>query len=83
MSVACTALSGITDSVSQITLMTQQMASAAEEQSHVAEDISRQICRIAELSEHSTQQAGQGAQIAAELQHMADALHGLAERFNR
>jgi aerotaxis receptor len=78
-----TALSGITDSVSQITLMTQQMASAAEEQSHVAEDISRQICRIAELSEHSTQQAGQGAQIAAELQHMADALHGLAERFNR
>jgi aerotaxis receptor len=79
----CTALGGISESVSRITDMSQQMASASEEQSHVAEDISRQITQIAQLSDRSAEQAHQGAIVGQELQDMADYLHSLAERFNR
>ena len=77
------ALEGISSAVTRITGMSQQMAAASEEQSHVAEDISRQITRIAQLSDHSAGQAHQGAAISRELEEMADYLHSLAERFNR
>ncbi|WP_339524424.1 methyl-accepting chemotaxis protein [Pseudomonas sp. EA_35y_Pfl2_R111] len=77
------ALDGISAAVSRITGMSQQMASASEEQSHVAEDISRQITQIAQLSDRSAEQAHQGAAIGQELEDMADYLHSLAERFNR
>ncbi|MGE8499265.1 MAG: methyl-accepting chemotaxis protein [Pseudomonas sp.] len=78
-----TALDGISESVSKITGMSQQIAAASEQQSHVAEDISRQITRIAQLSDHSAGQAHQGAATGKELEQMADYLHSLAERFNR
>ncbi|AWY44101.1 PAS domain S-box protein [Pseudomonas putida] len=78
-----TALVGIRQAVSRITDMSQQMASASEEQSQVTEDINQQITRIAQLCEHSAGQAGQGAAISQDLEAMADYLHGLAERFNR
>lgn len=77
------ALEGISSAETRITGMSQQMAAASEEQSHVAEDISRQITRIAQLSDHSAGQAHQGAAINRELEQMADYLHSLAERFNR
>ncbi len=77
------ALEGISSAVTRITGMSQQMAAASEEQSHVADDISRQITRIAQLSDHSAGQAHQGAAISRELEQMADYLHSLAERFNR
>lgn len=77
------ALDGISAAVSRITGMSQQMASASEQQSHVAEDISRQITQIAQLSDRSADQAHQGAQLGQELEDMADYLHSLAERFNR
>ena len=78
-----TALDGISEAVSRITGMSQQMASASEEQSHVAEDMSRQITQIAQLSDRIAEQAHQGAAIGQELEDMADYLHSLAERFNR
>jgi aerotaxis receptor len=77
------ALIGISQAVSRITDMSQQMASASEEQSHVTEDINQQITRIAQLCDHSAGQAGQGAAISRDLEVMADYLHGLAERFSR
>ncbi|MGP9822906.1 methyl-accepting chemotaxis protein [Ectopseudomonas khazarica] len=77
------ALEGISSAVTRITGMSQQMAAASEQQSHVADDISRQITRIAQLSDHSAGQAHQGASISLELEQMADYLHSLAERFNR
>jgi len=77
------ALVGISQAVSRITDMSQQMASASEEQSHVTEDINQQITRIAQLCDDSAGQARQGAVISRELEVMADYLHGLAERFNR
>ncbi|WP_429396138.1 methyl-accepting chemotaxis protein [Pseudomonas laurylsulfatiphila] len=77
------ALVGISQAVTRITGMSQQMASASEEQSHVAEDINQQITRIAQLCDHSAGQAKQGAAISQDLEVMADYLHSLAERFNR
>lgn len=77
------ALEGISAAVTRITGMSQQIAAASEQQNHVAEDISRQITRIAQLSDHSVDQAHQGAQISRELEQMAEYLHSLAERFNR
>ena len=73
----------ISQAVSRITGMSQQMAAASEQQAHVAEDISRQITRIAQLSDHSAGQAQQGVGISQELEQMAEYLHSLAERFNR
>ncbi|AFY19878.1 hypothetical protein PputUW4_02683 [Pseudomonas sp. UW4] len=60
------ALVGISQAVTRITGMSQQMASASEEQSHVAEDINQQITRIAQLCDHSAGQAKQGAAISQE-----------------
>ncbi|KIH83745.1 putative Aerotaxis receptor [Pseudomonas batumici] len=77
------ALVGISEAVSRIMGMSQQMASASEEQSHVAEDINQQITRIAQLCDHSAGQAKQGAEISQDLERMAEYLHSLAERFNR
>ena len=76
-------LQGISESVSLITAMSQQMATAVEEQSHVSEDINRQISRIAELSDHSSAQALRGSELSRELEGMADYLHDLTARFNR
>ncbi len=78
-----TALAGIAQAVSRITGMSQQMATASEQQSHVAEDINQQIVRIAQLCDQSAGQAKQGAEISQDLERMAEYLHSLAERFNR
>lgn len=77
------ALSGIAQAVSRITGMSQQMATASEQQSHVAEDINQQITRISHLCDESAGQARQGAEISQDLEQMAEYLHSLAERFNR
>ncbi|WP_425313543.1 methyl-accepting chemotaxis protein [Pseudomonas putida] len=77
------ALVGITQAVSRITGMSQQMATASEQQSHVAEAINQQITRIAQLCDHSAGQAKQGAAISQDLERMAEYLYSLAERFNR
>ncbi len=77
------ALEGISQAVTRITGMSQQMATASEEQSHVAEDISQQITRIAQLSDRSAGQAQEGVAISQDLENMADYLHSLAERFNK
>ena len=78
-----TALVGISQAINRISGMSQQMATASEQQSYVAEDINQQITRIAQLCDHSAGQAREGAQISQELETMAEYLHGLAERFSR
>lgn len=77
------ALVGISQAVNRISGMSQQMATASEQQTHVAEDINQQITRIAQLCDHSAGQAREGAQISLELENMAEYLHRLAERFSR
>ena len=62
--------------------MSQQMATASEQQSHVAEDINQQIVHSPTV--RSKRRAGAPrAEISQDLERMAEYLHSLAERFNR
>lgn len=75
------ALQGISSAVGLIHDMGQQMAAASEEQAHVAEDISRQITRIAQASDHNAELAGESAQVGNDLKQTSHAMHALVERF--
>ncbi|MFA7681203.1 MAG: PAS domain-containing methyl-accepting chemotaxis protein [Pigmentiphaga sp.] len=76
------ALQGISSAVGLIHDMGQQMATASEEQAHVAEDISRQITRIAEASDHNSELAKESAQVGNDLKRTSHAMHALVERFS-
>src|SRR5690606_37151666 len=76
------ALQGISSAVGLIHDMGQQMATASEEQAHVAEDISRQITRIAEASDHNSELAQESAQVGNDLKRTSHAMHALVERFS-
>lgn len=77
------ALQGISTAVDLIHEMAQQMASASEEQAHVAEDISRQITGIARVSDLNAELAVESAQVGSELEQTAQAMYALVERFSR
>jgi aerotaxis receptor len=77
------ALQGITETVSRISGMGHQMATASEEQAHVAEEISRQINNVAETCERSAGNASATVARGAELERAARGLRALVERFNR
>jgi aerotaxis receptor len=76
------ALEGIRAAMDTINGMSQQMAAAAEQQAHVAEDISRQISHIAEAADESLANATQSSERGLELEKTAANLHGLTERFS-
>ena len=76
------ALNGITAAVDRINQMSHQMASASEEQAHVAEDISRQITSIAQVSDQNATITAHSSRIGRELEGTASSLHVLVERFN-
>lgn len=77
------ALNGIVFSVGDISAMSHQMAVATEEQTQVVGDISRQIESIATLSTRNAGSAREGAQSSRLLLNQAEALRGLAQRFDR
>ncbi len=77
------ALQGIREAVSRITGMSQQMATAADEQAHVAEDIARQVTSIAVSTDGNVNKADQTMQRGRELEDAARGLRALVERFNR
>jgi aerotaxis receptor len=77
------ALEGIREAVNRITGMSQQMAAAAEEQSHVAEDIARQVTSIAVTTDSNVSKADLTMQRGRELEGAARGLRALVERFNR
>ncbi|MEH6356463.1 MAG: hypothetical protein V7760_10625 [Marinobacter sp.] len=62
--------------------MSQQMAAAAEEQAHVAEEISQQINHIAEAADESLENASKTSDRGRALEKTAADLHSLTERFN-
>lgn len=76
------ALEGIKSAMERINGMSQQMAAAAEEQAHVAEEISQQINHIAEASDESLEHASKASVRGQSLEKTAADLHGLTERFN-
>ena len=76
-------LEGIADSVNQIATMSTQMATAVEQQAHVAEDINRQIVSISSLADVSSHSSQQLAQTITYLNKIAEELHELVVRFKR
>ena len=66
---ASDSLSQITLSITEISDMATQIASAAEEQRAVSEDISRNTQSVKELSDQLAEQAAQGSQSAHNMSH--------------
>ncbi|KAB0503160.1 methyl-accepting chemotaxis protein [Pseudomonas moorei] len=77
------ALVGISEAVAHITDMASQIAAATEEQSAVAEEISRNISTIAQLADQTSGQAHQSTDLSKELTRTASTQYSLVERFNR
>ncbi|WP_371855200.1 methyl-accepting chemotaxis protein [Pseudomonas sp. Irchel s3h17] len=77
------ALVGISEAVANITDMTTQIAAATEEQTAVAEEISRNITTIAHLADQTSEQARHSADLSKELTQTAFTQYSLVERFNR
>lgn len=78
---AAAALDGISQRVTQITAMSQQIAAAVEEQSAVSEDINRNIVGIRNAGE-ATVSAGQQSQLSSGgVASLAEDLRQLAQEF--
>ena len=78
---AGSSLEKITRAVSTIAEMNTQIASAAEEQSAVAEEINRNISNISHISESNSEGAGQTATASAQLASLATELQQMVSRF--
>ncbi|MFS2159371.1 PAS domain-containing methyl-accepting chemotaxis protein [Pseudomonas sp. Pseusp122] len=77
------ALIGISEAVANITDMTTQIAAATEEQSAVADEISRNIATISQLADQTADEAQRSARLSGELTDTANTQYSLVERFNR
>lgn len=75
------ALDLIAGSVGSITDMTTQIASAADEQSAVAENLNRSVNRIAKIADETADAASRTAESSAEVRALAGQLESLVKRF--
>ncbi len=75
------ALSLIAESVGKINQMSMQIASAAEEQSAVSEEVNRNIVKINDMSAETATGATQTAQASQDLAVMATQLQGMVGQF--
>ena len=71
----------ISNSVNEITQMSVQIATAAEEQSHVAEDIDRNVNNINRMGEENAAEVAHSSTAAGELSTNVDGLVALVSRF--
>ncbi len=78
---AATALDSITQAVSVINDMNTQIASAAEEQSAVAEDINRNVTNIGQVANEVASGADEASQASAELTKLAEQQRRLINQF--
>lgn len=78
---AVTALQRISGAVSIINNMNLQIASAAEEQSAVAEEVNRNVASIRDVTESLSDQSKKSAQISQSLNKLANHQQGLMEQF--
>lgn len=77
------ALDAIRGAIEQVNDMAGQIASAAEEQSAVVEEINRNVSNIAMLSDQTATQAARSATLSADLATNASSQTALVARFNR
>ncbi|UUY07663.1 methyl-accepting chemotaxis protein [Pseudomonas sp. J452] len=78
---AVTALRSIGEAVSVINDMNLQIASAAEEQSAVAEEVNRNVANIRDVTETLSGQAEESAQVSQALNKLANHQQGLMDQF--
>ena len=78
---AVTALQRIGEAVGVITDMNLQIASAAEEQSSVADEINRNISSIRDVTEAISSQAAESAQVSQALNSLANHQQKLMDQF--
>ncbi|EKE77864.1 PAS domain-containing methyl-accepting chemotaxis protein [Gallaecimonas xiamenensis] len=76
-------LLGISEAVGSIADMSMQMATAVEEQAHVAEEVNRQVVTIASLADTSLTEAKASAGTVRHLRDVSDRLEELVVRFSR
>ncbi|MBD9415994.1 methyl-accepting chemotaxis protein [Pseudomonas sp. PDM16] len=78
---AVTSLRRIGDSVTVINDMNLQIASAAEEQSAVAEEVNRNVAAIRDVTEALSGQADESARVSQTLNSLANHQQGLMDQF--
>jgi len=78
---AVTALRRIGEAVTVINDMNLQIASAAEEQSAVAEEITRNVASIRDVTESLSGQADESARVSQSLNSLANQQQGLMDHF--
>ena len=78
---AGTSLGNITQTVSGIQAMNQQIAAAAEQQSSVAEEISRSILNVRDVSEQTASASEETAASSIELARLGNQLQQLVSHF--
>ncbi len=75
------ALSVITESVGRINQLNQQIATAAEEQTQVTEDVNRSVVSIRDVSSETAEGAGLARDAGGDVSRLADELKQRVERF--
>ena len=78
---AVTALRQIGEAVTVISDMNLQIASAAEEQSAVAEEINSNVATIRDVTESLSEQANESARVSQALNSLANQQQGLMDQF--
>lgn len=81
VALAGNSLESITVAVASINDMNAQIASAAEEQSSVAEEINRNIVIVSRIGEQTSEGAQQTATTSEELAQLAAQLQGMVQQF--
>jgi methyl-accepting chemotaxis protein len=75
------ALGGITESVATITSMTEQIATSAEEQSKVSEEINQSVVSISEVTDETVSRAEETSQESEKLVGLAQELDRLVSQY--
>jgi len=78
---AGSSLTSITSAVASISDMNTQIASAAEQQSAVSDEISQNVVNINQVADRVTESASQTAQASSQLAHLAVGLQSLVGQF--
>jgi methyl-accepting chemotaxis protein len=78
---AVSALNDIVQQAERITALNTQMATAAEEQSYVSEEINRNITDITQIADSTADEASQTTRVSENLVRLANQLEAMVQKF--